>query len=144
MTKTVYGKYHSVPCKFIITDAHIKEAKEAQEHLKKGKWDGNLRIPVKPAAVYHENNLDLLTEIDTFICVDKEFMSLSYDGYEGLDYITEMQDITKLPDLWASESFIDSLTGQYSYDILDKALLSDEDKKNLRHLNIIYKLEESQ
>lgn len=142
-TRTIYGKYHSVPCKVVITDAQIKEALEAQKYLKACKWDGNLRIYIKPDALYHENRLELLNEITLYLCVEKAFISLCYDGYEGMDYITEMTDINKLPTMWASESFIEGLTGKYSNDIIDKSLLSDEDKENLRHLTIMYKLEES-
>ena len=143
MTKTIYGRYHSVACKFVITDEQIAEAKEAMVYLKGCKWDGNLRIAIKPANVYHDNATELLYDIEAFIYVDKEFMSLAYDGYEGVDYITEMHDITTLPDRWASECFIDDLTNEYSYDRIDKRLLSEEDKENLRHLTIMFKLEES-
>ena len=142
-TKIIYGKYHSVPCKFVITAAQIKEAKEAMQYLNNCKWQGNLQINIKPDKIYHENAKELLQELNVFIYVDKEFMSLSYDGYEGIDYITEMLDIRKLPKMWASTSFMDNLTNKYGGDIIDKRLLSEEDKENIRHLTILYKLEES-
>lgn len=142
-TKTIYGKYHSVHCKFIITEEQIKEAQDAMEYLRGCKWQGNLQIKVKPAKIYHDGP-ELFADMDCYIYVDKEFMSLSYDGYEGVEYITEMQDITKLPPIYASDAFMDGLTGKYSHGIIDKRYLSDEDKENLRHLTIMYRLEESQ
>jgi hypothetical protein len=144
MTKTIYGRYHSVYCKVIITEEHLNEAQEARAFLKDCKWEGNLRIAVKPASIYHDNALELMHDIQLFLYIDKEFISLCYDGYEGVDYITEMSDIRNLPDIWAAESFIEALTGKYSHDIIDKQYLSDEDKENLRHLAIMYKLEGSQ
>jgi hypothetical protein len=143
MTKTIYGKYHSVHCKFIITEEQIKEAQEAMKYLKGCKWQGNLQINVKPSVIYHTNK-ELFSEIECYIHVDKEFMSLAYDGYESTEFITEMQDITKLPDIWASDSFMGGLTNRYEHGRIDKRFLSNEDRENLRHLVIMYKLEESQ
>jgi len=143
MTKTIYGKFHSVPCKFIITEEQIAEAYEAMEYLKACKWTGYLAISIKPNKVYHENKQDLLYDIDAFIYVDKETMSLCYDGYEGIEYMTEMHSIPNLSDIWASESFLEGLTNRDGYGKIDKRLLLKEDKENLRHLTIMYKLEES-
>jgi hypothetical protein len=142
-SKLIYGKYHSVPCKFIITEDNIKEAQEAMAYLNGCKWNGYLQVMVKPVKIYHENAKELLSAIEAYLYIEKAFIGLCYDGYEGVEYITDMQDITKLPDIWASDSFLDNLTNKYGGCIIDKRLLSAEDKENLRHITIMYKLEES-
>jgi hypothetical protein len=142
MTKIIYGHYHSVPCKFIVTNEQIQESEEAQKFLKSRKWDGLLRIYVKPVRIYKDDK-GLYSDIIVYLEIDRTGIRLAYDGYEVVDYITEMQDIRKLSDIWAGSLFKDGFSNKEKHWRIDKRFMSKEDKENLRHLVILQVLEDS-
>lgn len=150
MTKELFLVVFHIPCKVAIADNDITEAERAQRELNTLEWQGSLRLPVKAERLYvkkssNPEQKELLEGNTLYILVTKDMIHLAYDGWEGIEFAIEMYDIRDVPDIWADNSFkwaFNSCT-KMTFPSMDKRLISKVDRKKLKRVVLLSKLEDS-